>query len=179
MSKLSFNKLGLVKNTKVVFLKYNEQEIEIQQYLPVNEKLELISNVINYSADEHNFANPLKISIYTLLEIVDHYTNINFTEKQKEDPCKLYDLIVSNGLSTQILLAIPEVELAELLTAIEDSVSSVYKYYNSMLGMLETINQDYSNVNFDLAQIQKALEDKNSIGLLQEIMPLINGTLED
>ena len=26
------------------------------------------------------------------------YTNINFTEKQKEDPTKLYDMLISSGL---------------------------------------------------------------------------------
>ena len=45
-----------------------------------------------------------------MLEILYSYTNINFTEKQKEDPAKLYDLVVSGGLIKLVLQAIPEEE---------------------------------------------------------------------
>lgn len=176
MAKVTFNKLGLAKNASLKTINYNEQVIEVKQYLPVNEKLALISNVVNSSADNYNFANPLKLSVYTVLGIVETYTNITFTDKQKEDPCKLYDLLVGNGLSSMILSAIPEAELLELFTGIDETVTAVYTHYNSILGILEAINQDYSNLNFDLAQIQKTLEDKNSVGLLQEIIPLMNTT---
>ena len=47
MAKVSFTKLGLKINQDVVYLDFNEQSIEIKQYLPVNDKLELISNVVN------------------------------------------------------------------------------------------------------------------------------------
>lgn len=178
MSKLAFNKLGLVKNTNISTINYNGQEIEIKQYLPVNDKLALIANVINNSGDDNNFANPMKISVYAVLEIIGTYTNISWTEKQKEDPCKLYDLLVANGLSSLILNAIPASELNEVLTGIEDTVDSFYKYRNSIFGILEAITQDYNNVNFDMTKIQEMLQDGNSVGLLKEIMPLINSSNE-
>ena len=99
MAKVSFTKLGLKKNEEVGILHINEQIIEVKQYLPINEKLELISSVINSSADENNFSNPVKENVFLTLEILYHYTNINFTDKQKEDPVKLYDLVVSSGLN--------------------------------------------------------------------------------
>ena len=42
MAKVSFTKLGLKKNEEVGILHINEQDIEVKQYLPINEKLELI-----------------------------------------------------------------------------------------------------------------------------------------
>jgi hypothetical protein len=72
--------------------------------------LTLISKVINASVDENNFANPIKVDIYFTLELIDAYTNITFTEKQKEDPCKLYDLFASSGLMEAITNAIPLME---------------------------------------------------------------------
>jgi hypothetical protein len=81
MAKLSFTKLGLAQNKAVKTINYNEQVIEIKQYLPVNDKLELISNVINLSADDNNFANPVKVSVFAVLQIIETYTNISFTEK--------------------------------------------------------------------------------------------------
>ncbi|MBR6516149.1 MAG: hypothetical protein IKT40_04765 [Bacilli bacterium] len=81
MAKVSFTKLGLTKSQDFVELHLNEQVIEVKSYLPVNEKLELISNVINLSADDNNFANPVKVMVYSTLEIIEAYTNISFTDK--------------------------------------------------------------------------------------------------
>lgn len=170
MAKLSFTKLGLAQNKAVKTFDYNGQVIEVKQYLPVNDKLELISNVINLSADENNFANPVKVSVFAVLEIISAYTNISFTEKQKEDPCKLYDLFVGNGLSSKILTAIPAEELAELLTGIDDSVNAIYNYRNSVMGILDIVQQDYSGMNLDAMNIHDAIADPGNLSLVKDIM---------
>ena len=36
MAKVSFTKLGLSKNQEVKIVEYNEQNIEVKQYLPIN-----------------------------------------------------------------------------------------------------------------------------------------------
>ena len=41
------------------------------------------------------------------------YTNINFTDKQKEDPTKLYDILVSSGLVSKVINIIPVAEYNE------------------------------------------------------------------
>lgn len=61
MAKVSFNKLGLKINDEVLNINFNDQEIEIKQYLPVNDKLVLISEVINSCAEDSKFYNPGKI----------------------------------------------------------------------------------------------------------------------
>ena len=66
MAKLAFTKLGLKANNQIKTVLFNEQEIEVKQYLPINNKLELISNVINASHDDNNFANPVKVSVFTV-----------------------------------------------------------------------------------------------------------------
>lgn len=170
MAKLTFNKLGLASNKAIKTISYNGQEIEVKQYLPVNDKLGLISNVINASADENNFANPLKVSVYVILEIIDHYTNISFTEKQREDPCKIYDLLVGNGVSTSILSAIPAEELVELLTGIDDSITAVYNYRNSVMGILDVVQNDYDGLNLDAQNIQAAIADPENLTLLKSVV---------
>ena len=170
MAKLTFTKLGLASNKTIKTISYNGQEIEVKQYLPVNDKLELISNVINASADDNNFANPLKVSVYTVLEIINHYTNISFTEKQREDPSKIYDLLVGNGVSASILSAIPADELAELLTGIDDSIAAVYNYRNSVMGILDVVQNDYDGLNLDAQNIQSAIADPDNLALLKSVM---------
>jgi hypothetical protein len=47
MAKVAFNKLGLTKNTSVASFDWNGQTIEVKQYLPAQEKLNLIADVLN------------------------------------------------------------------------------------------------------------------------------------
>ena len=170
MAKVSFTKLGLKKNEEIGILHINEQDIEVKQYLPINEKLELISSVINSAADENNFSNPVKENVFLTLEILYHYTNINFTDKQKEDPVKLYDLVVSSGLVNKVTDLIPEEELDEVINGVAQSVKAIYTYRNSALGILESISQDYSNLNLDATEIQQKLADPDNMALLKQVL---------
>lgn len=170
MAKVSLTKLGLKVNQEIKTIEFNEQTIEVKQYLPINDKLELISNVINASHDDNNFANPVKISVFTTLEIMYVYTNINFTDKQKEDPTKLYDMLISSGLVAAVVNAIPEAEYHEVLRGVSDSIDAIYTYRNSILGILESISADYSQLNLDAEEIQKKLGDPNNMAFLKEVL---------
>lgn len=170
MAKVSLTKLGLKINQDIKTIEFNEQTIEVKQYLPVNDKLELISNVINASHDENNFSNPVKVSVFTTLEIMYSYTNINFTDKQKEDPTKLYDMLISSGLVAAVINAIPESEYHEVLCGVSDSIDAVYTYQNSIMGILDNISTDYSNLNLDASEIHKNLADPNNMALLKQIL---------
>lgn len=170
MAKVSFTKLGLSKNQEVKEVKFNEQTIEVKQYLPVNDKLMLISDVINSSISENNFANPVQVSVFTTIGILEYYTNINFTEKQKEDPAKLYDLVISNDFAGKIMEVIPEEEYEQLIDGIEESIEAYYKYRNSVMGILDAVSNDYSNLNLDASKIQKELGDPANMTLLREVL---------
>ena len=170
MAKVSLTKLGLKVNQNVKNIEFNKQIIEVKQYLPINEKLELISSVINSAADENNFSNPVKENVFLTLEILYHYTNINFTDKQKEDPVKLYDLVVSSGLVNKVTDLIPEEELDEVINGAAQSVKAIYTYRNSALGILESISQDYSTLNLDATEIQQKLADPDNMALLKQVL---------
>ena len=170
MAKVSLTKLGLKVNQDIKNIEFNEQIIEVKQYLPINEKLELISSVINSAADENNFSNPVKENVFLTLEILYHYTNINFTDKQKEDPVKLYDLVVSSGLVNKITDLIPEEELDEVINGVAQSVKAIYAYRNSVLGILESISKDYSNLDLDATEIQQKLADPDNMALLKQVL---------
>lgn len=170
MAKVSFTKLGLKISQEIKTLEFNEQDIEIKQYLPINEKLELMSNVINSAADGNNFANPVKTKMFMMLEIMYHYTNINFTDKQKEDPTKLYDTLLSSGLMAKILDLIPADEYDTINFGVADSTSAVYAYQNSVLGILDTVTQDYSNLNLDASEIQQKIADPKNMALLKDVL---------
>lgn len=170
MAKIAFTKLGLKLDKEIKTITWGDQDIEVKQYLPANEKLELIGRIINNSADDMKFYNIGKIEIFTALELIFTYTNISFTEKQKEDVCKLYDLIVSSGLYAAVIAKIPKVEREWIEDVTMDTIKSIYSYQNSILGILDSVNQDYSNLNLDASEIQKKIADPQNLELLKGIM---------
>ena len=167
---ISFTKLGLKLNTTVNVIKFNDQDIEVKEYLPVNDKLDLISWVINQSADELTFYNVGKLYIFKTIALIQHYTNIKFTDKQLEDVPKLYDLLTSSGLADEILANIPTSERWWIDEVLNDTVKSIYQYQNSVMGILDAVNTDYSNLNFDVAELQKNISNPENLTLLKDVV---------
>lgn len=170
MAKPTFAKMGLKAKNDIKTIMICEQEVEIKQYLPVQKKLELISNVANYSADANNFANPVKVEVMFDLEVVFAYTNITFTEKQKEDLVKLYDLLKENGIFDLIIDAIPEEEYDSLWADTWSCISEIYRYQNSILGLLDIIKTDYSETGEGIEELWSKLANKEGVEFLQEVM---------
>ena len=177
MAKIGLTKLGLTKiNQEIKEIEFNGQKIEVKEYLPINDKLELMSTVINLSMAGNVFANPVQIEVYTVLQIFEYYTNINFTDKQKEDICKLYDLLIGSGLKDIIFENIDSKEIEYITNGIKDSIKALYKYQNSLMGILEALTTNYQNVNFDLEQIMDKVKDPESLALIKQLLPILGRT---
>lgn len=170
MAKIGFTKLGLKQNNEIALIDFNGQAIEVKQYIPVEEKLEMIAFIMERAHDQNNFSNPIKLEVFTALEIVERYTNINFTEKQKENPTKIYDLLVGNSVLPLIIEAIPVAEYESLIKGLKDTVTAFYNYQTSVLGILDNVGKDYSTLDLDASVIQQKLGDLENIELLQDVM---------
>ena len=173
MAKIAFSKLGLTKDKLDEFqtVEFNDQTVEVKQYLPIAEKAELISRVLNNSVDDDaGYYNNLKLDMWLALEIVYAYSNISFTEKQKSDPMKLYDLLSSNKLLNLIIGLVPESEFYYLTKVTHELATAIYTYRNSALGILDSIGRDYSNLNLDATEIQKKLADPENLILLKNVV---------
>lgn len=173
MAKIAFSKLGLTKDKLDEFqtVEFNDQTVEVKQYLPIAEKAELISRVLNNSVDDDaGYYNNLKLDMWLALEIIYAYSNINFTEKQKSDPMKLYDLLSSNKLLNLIIGLVPESEFYYLTKVTHELATAIYTYRNSALGILDSIGRDYSNLNLDATEIQKKLADPENLTLLKNVV---------
>lgn len=169
-TKPTFAKLKLARNNSVKVVTFNGIEIEVKQYLPINEKLQLISNVINAAADDNNFSNPIKEDLFGTLEIIYAYTNLGFTEKQKEDPIKLYDDMISSGFADAIIKEIPSEEYNTIVNGINECTKAIYTYRNSLLGILEATVADYGNLELDATDLQSKMADPNNMALLKDVL---------
>lgn len=175
MAKVPFSKLDVkINGSDCVNTYYNtkgeEIEYEVKQYLPLKEKIELVQRVINQSVDDNGFYNPMRVKLYLVLEVVYAYTNLSFTAKQKEDPFKLYDLLVSTGIFYEIVERIREKDWSEITENVWKTIENIYAYRNSVMGILESISADYSNLNLDATEIQSKLADPNNMALLKDVL---------
>ena len=169
MAKLPFSKLNIKANTNILTLGIGDIEVEVKEYLPIEEKLNLISRIVNQSVDDNGFYNPIKIKIYETLEILYAYTNINFTDKMKADVFKTYDLIYGSGLADNVIDLIFE-EYDYIDKGVWHTIDSLYKYKNSVRGILDDVTTDYSNLSLDASQIQKDLADPENMILLKNVL---------
>ena len=175
MAKIGLTKLNLQKKDNVITtVEINGQIVEIKSYLPIQEKLELISRIINKSTEESKFYNPGKLSLFFKLEVIYAYTNINFTDKQKEEFCKTFDLLESNGVIKTVLDAIPNTEVDTLVNWTLESVKAIYTYNNSVMGVLENLKNNYNELDFDITSLQNKIKDPESLELLKQLAPLLD-----
>jgi hypothetical protein len=138
MNKISYTNLKLKVNIEVNTFDFNGNQIEVLKYLPLEDKYDLI-NLALQSAKEETIYNPIKLEAYFHLYILMMYTNINFTEKQKEDKVKLYDTLKSNGLIDQVLINMEEDEYNFLCESLNQQEEDILKYQNTVAGIINNI----------------------------------------
>lgn len=143
MAKVSYAGLKLKVNTEVNTFQFGENKtvIEVLKYLPIEDKNDLI-HIALQNAEENGIYNDILLEMYFNLYIVYFYTNLNFTDKQKDDPAKLYDQLESNGLITQVIAHMDQDEYANLLTYLETIRDEMLTYKNTAGAVLQTIVQD-------------------------------------
>ena len=170
MAKVAFGKLQLTKNNEVKTFSWKDQTIEVRQYLPTDEKTQLFERILDNSTDDNGYYNITKINFWIDLEIVFTYTNITFTEKQKEDLFKLYDLIKGSGLLDLIKENMNKEELSEILTTVWEEVKEIYRYASSALGIMKSITTDYDALNLEADSIQEKISNPENLTLLKDVL---------
>ena len=174
MAKVAFSKFKCSVDTSVKNIPIGAETVEVKQYLPIQEKLALVGRVLVQAHEEdNNFSNPLKASVFRDLEIIFAYTNITFTDKQKEDLPKLYDLMASSGILSNVFEAIPASELEILDNAIWDTTEAYYAYQSSVLGILDAVRSEQKDMEVDVEKLQTTIQELAKTPLVQEIMPLL------
>lgn len=171
VTKITLDDLKIEQPLKIKIVKINGKDVEIKQYLPVNEKLNLITRVLEQVAqNDYPFANPVQMDVYTALEILYAYTNIDFSEEEKANPAELYDELEKQGIINMVVSAIPEVEYNFLVEGIEETVKAYYSYRNSIKGIIADTVTDYSDLELDAEKIRKDLADPDNMALLKDVL---------
>lgn len=169
-AKPTYAKLKLTSEVAPKEFTWGDQVIEVKQYISIQDKLQLVSEVINAAADENRFANWGKLNMYLDLKILEYYTNLSITDKQKENAIKMYDEIVASGFKEQLQENMDEFELNKIYSLLHSTVEDIYNYQNSAYGILDSLNTDYSNLNFDIEKLTKEIGNKENVQFLDQVL---------
>lgn len=141
MAKITYSSLKLKAKEEIKEIDFEGNKIEVKQYLPIADKIDLIDITLQKSKEERLY-NPIKVNMYFHLHLVYLYTNISFTEKQREDEEKLYDVLDSNGLIDAIVAAIPENEYTDLLNKTAEKIDNELKYNTTTAAIVSKFIDD-------------------------------------
>ena len=170
MAKPTYAKLKLSADIAPKELEWGEQKIEVKQYLSIEDKLAFIGDVLNASADDNRFYSQGKVDMFFAINVIEKYTNLSITDKQKENPAKLYDEIKISGFYDKVIDLIPKDEIEYLYNLVCTTEEQVYKYENSAYGILDSVNKDYNNLNFDVEKLTKDLGNKENAQFLDQVL---------
>ena len=139
--KVSYANMKLKVNTEVKTFNFFGQKIEVLQYLPSQDKYDLLMVTLQ-KAQEDGIYNDFKLNLYFELNLVYMYTNISFTEKQREDELKLYDTLKSNGFYDQFFQVMNEDEYNELLKQLIEIKQASSTYKTSIISLISQLIDD-------------------------------------
>lgn len=157
LKKVAFSTLKLKVPKEYRNFTFLDRTIQVISYLPVGEKRDIIETAYQKAADGLNF-NPILFSVYFLLNIIYSYTNLTFTDNQRENEFELFDMIVTSGLLDEVIGRIPDSEKVFFASHINNYVITKIDADYSAAGL---INNGINAVNTISATILDKLSNVN------------------
>lgn len=176
MAKVAFSTLKLKQNKDVKTFKFADKEIEVLQYLPASDKYDLIMSTLQECYVDNVYNEFLK-EVYFNLNIVFMYTNLTFTDKQKEDMTELYDILDSNEFFNMVIENIPKEEYEFLVLSMEEIQTAMERYEQSIAGALakgfnvlpQAVEATMTAMkDFDINQYKEVVNFAQAIGMKNE-----------
>lgn len=138
MAKVTFASLKLKVKDEIKTININNKEVEVKQYLTAEDKYDLIMISLQ-QAKENGIYNDFKLDMFLHLNIVFMYTNLTFTDKQRENLPNLYDILETNDIIEMVISAIPENEIKIIYEEVNEIKKSLITYENSVAGIVNNL----------------------------------------
>ena len=165
---IDFNK-SISKENKVI--DFNGSEIQIINYLPVQDKYDLIMVTVQKSK-EKNMYNPFLIDLYFDLNVIYLYTNIIFNAEDRAEEAGLYDTLKKSGLIDEVKKNIDNDELELLKFYVEAVANYSVQYSNTFKGSVEELLEKLPKDLGGLAELIKNMPPE----LMEKLGAMNNST---
>ena len=135
---MKFSDMNMITNEPKTLL-YNRKSIEVKQYLPLADKMNILEMVIQ-TADVGTILNTLVVDAVFEVYLLFKYTDIEFTDEEKKDILNIYDVLENTGLIEEVIKTIPESEYEMLRSNLELMIEDYKDYRNSAKGCVDAIS---------------------------------------
>lgn len=166
--KLDFDEIEIdIKEIEVL-----GEKVQVKQYLPMADKNSILEMTIQ-TADGGTVVNTLALEAIFELYLVFKYSDIKFTDEEKEDLFGTYDKLEKNGVIEEVVKAIPEIEYNLLHNSLIEMVEEYKKYRNSAKGFIDTLMlfapaaaEKFNSIveNFDEEKLATVVDIANNAG---------------
>lgn len=164
---LNLDKISYQDKIENEEITYDGQTFNVRSWIPMEDKLALIGNIINASIDDNTFYNPARLHIFYVMNMVKEYTDIDFKEM---NIMYAYDILDVSGLWDIIEKYINENEISFIKRNIKETITNIYAYKNSVLGMVDAMNQKSEDLQVDGEALQKVIGDPENLTLVKQIL---------
>lgn len=166
MKEIAFNQLNIQPCIETQCIYCGDTAIEVQSYLPIDDKTKLLQFVVNGALDEITGTfSPLRVEVYFAIAVCRWYAGISFTEEDMVNVAQVYDALDTNGLIEDILDAIPEGELVFIKNLVEETVADIARYNTSAAGIIQSMSNSATGLDEQITTILEQI--KNGEGLEQ------------
>lgn len=145
-----------------------DKEIKVSQYLPIDEKIALIDIALQKSMN-NGMVHPLQLKKYYELGLVYMYTDVIFSDEDRADEAKLYDVLYCSNFINDVIKAIPAREIQTLAEMLKETKIAIEKHKVSVVGIIETLINTIENEIPHIMDMLNNLTPENAQQLLQMI----------
>ncbi len=180
-NKIKYNDLkkavALDRKENIKLVDYNGLTVQIKQYLPITEKVGLVSAVYNsakYEDTDLNIIseNTLDIAFKNLL--VETYTNLTLSK----NPIESYDMLVDSGLYNVVCDNIPEKELLDLQQVLDNHIITKQSEFEQSMKLEYIIKNAIDNLLFKLENFVSSIPSTEEMKELPDIVKNIYGQMK-
>jgi len=164
----NYNDINTPLEVEYKDFEFNGTTIQVRQYLPFQEKLDLITDIINSSGDDQGFYNSAKLGFFEDMKIMEAYTDIEFDDGT--DSMQVYDTLIAGGFFPQMYKLIPDTEINFIINNVNKTIDNIYKYRNSAYGILDALKTDYSDLDLDIEKLTSQLSNGENVEFLKEVI---------
>lgn len=173
--KMSFTKLGLKAKKVATSCQINDNiSLEIRQYLPIDEKANLIQFIVNHALDQMTGCfSPVRVEVYFSIAVCKWYAGITFTDKQMAEVSKTYDLLEENGVIDKIISVIPENEINFMNELVNDTIDDIARYNSSAAGIIQAMSANAGGLDNQITEILDKVKNGENMETLSVIKDVV------
>lgn len=139
---------------------WNDNVISVKTYLPIEDKITLIQLVAQQSIEDGIFM-PVKVDMYMGVYMIFFYSDLEFTDEEKENVPQLFDEMFTSGLYNAIIAAIPVTEVKLLYDNLDKYIYKVEKYNSSNMYLLNRLLEQLPTTMDEVNEVMRNFDPES------------------